>query len=544
MPSEKISRRGFLLGGGSVAAAILLLGREQFAKFFKKRGRIPGAIVGANATTGHLLRDFKFPEATSTEYEKIVIVGSGISGLSAARWLSKSGMDEYMLLELGNAAGGNSAAGGNEVSAYPWGAHYLPIPETNLTELIDFLRECGCVTGFDEKGLPVYNEYHLCFDPHERLFMHGTWQEGIIPDTGLTDDDSRQIEEFLRMMDSFKERVGDDGKPAFAIPVSRSSADAQFRQLDEISMSAFLQEHGFSSACLKWYVNYCCKDDYGTPLEKTSAWAGIHYFAARRGKGANAEQKEVLTWPEGNGFLVNKLQESLSRKSRLNALVYAVEVQGEKVKVLYYDVKDSASKCILADRVIMATPQFVNQRIVVAPGREIRNEVFSYSPWMVANITLKDIPKQSGFPLCWDNVLYHSPSLGYVNACQQHLNPYEKKKVITYYLPLTDAEPKAERMKAYGKKHEDWVSDIVRDLSKAHRNIEEEIEHIDVWIWGHGMIRPLPGFISGEERRKAARAHLDKIFFAHSDLSGISIFEEAFYQGIQAATEVLKRQQD
>ena len=31
----------------------------------------------------------------------------------------------------------------------------------------------------------------------------------------------------------------------------------------------------------------------------------------------------------------------------------------------------------------------------------------------------------------------------------------------------------------------------------------------------------------------------NQIFFAHSDLSGVSIFEEAFHQGINAAKQVL-----
>jgi hypothetical protein len=29
------------------------------------------------------------------------------------------------------------------------------------------------------------------------------------------------------------------------------------------------------------------------------------------------------------------------------------------------------------------------------------------------------------------------------------------------------------------------------------------------------------------------------VYFAHSDLSGVALFEEAFYQGLRAAEEVL-----
>lgn len=54
------------------------------------------------------------------------------------------------------------------------------------------------------------------------------------------------------------------------------------------------------------------------------------------------------------------------------------------------------------------------------------------------------------------------------------------------------------------------------------------------------MIRPSPGYVWGGVREKATTPVDNRIFFAHSDLSGISIFEEAFYQGIRAAKEILQ----
>jgi hypothetical protein len=67
----------------------------------------------------------------------------------------------------------------------------------------------------------------------------------------------------------------------------------------------------------------------------------------------------------------------------------------------------------------------------------------------------------------------------------------------------------------------------------VHPELQGHIENIDVRVWGHAMIRPTPGFIWGEARRKAA-AHRPPVFFAHSDLSGISIFEEAYCRGNEA----------
>ena len=53
------------------------------------------------------------------------------------------------------------------------------------------------------------------------------------------------------------------------------------------------------------------------------------------------------------------------------------------------------------------------------------------------------------------------------------------------------------------------------------------------------MISPVAGFIFGDAKKEAAKNIDNKIFFAHSDLSGISIFEEAFHQGINIVNQII-----
>jgi hypothetical protein len=55
------------------------------------------------------------------------------------------------------------------------------------------------------------------------------------------------------------------------------------------------------------------------------------------------------------------------------------------------------------------------------------------------------------------------------------------------------------------------------------------------------MVRPTKGFVTGRARAEAALP-LGRIHFAHSDLSGISIFEEAQYHGVRAARAALRQQ--
>jgi hypothetical protein len=51
-------------------------------------------------------------------------------------------------------------------------------------------------------------------------------------------------------------------------------------------------------------------------------------------------------------------------------------------------------------------------------------------------------------------------------------------------------------------------------------------------------VRPRPGVAWGGARRAAARP-IGAVHFAHSDLSGVALFEEALDQGVRAAEEVL-----
>jgi len=61
---------------------------------------------------------------------------------------------------------------------------------------------------------------------------------------------------------------------------------------------------------------------------------------------------------------------------------------------------------------------------------------------------------------------------------------------------------------------------------------------------GHAMIRPAVGSVFSEERRHLTRREPradSRVLFANSDLSAISIFEEAQYHGVLAAQIALKR---
>ena len=158
--------------------------------------------------------------------------------------------------------------------------------------------------------------------------------------------------------------------------------------------------------------------------------------------------------------------------------------------------------------------------------------------WAVANLHLRDRPaaRPTDAPPAWDNVLRDSPSLGYVSATHQRGRDVGPT-VWTWYYPFPGDAREVRRTLA-GAGHAEWAAAALADLSRAHRDLDALVERIDVAFWGHGMIRPRVGSIFDPARAAAAAAD-GRIHFAHTDLGGMALFEEALDHGVRAANEVL-----
>jgi hypothetical protein len=192
--------------------------------------------------------------------------------------------------------------------------------------------------------------------------------------------------------------------------------------------------------------------------------------------------------------------------------------------------------------VILAIPHHVAARVFPHPRVVEAAKEFRSGAWLTANVTLRRRPRSRGFPECWDNVLHGSSSLGYVVATHQsdrHGGP-PGATVWTWYLSLTDADARAAHRWLAGLTWREAADLVVTDLRRAHPDIEECITRLDVWRWGHAMIRPRPGFVFSDLRRRASEA-IGDVHFAHSDLSGLPLVEEAQWHGVRAAEEVLAR---
>jgi len=516
----------------------------------------PGELGGSNFRLGHRLRQADFPPPTETIDIPVLIVGAGIAGLSAAWRFCRETLvtrPRFLVLELEKKPGGNARYGQNAISRYPLGAHYLPLPNREARAVRALLSELGILNGNPETEAPEYDERYLCHPLQERLYRLGIWQDGVVPRLGVPKAELMEQDRFFERMAQLRGSRDGAGRRAFALPVAYSSNDSQWTELDRLTMHDWMVQQGFHAPSLHWYVNYACRDDYGTDYRRVSAWAGIHYFTCRTGKGSTPEGKTydgVLTAPEGNGWLVEGLRRLITNNAlapdqswlRTNQAVYALRQNTKGCEVDVWNEASQTSLRVRAEHVIWSAPLFLLPRLVSELPDDLANTIstITYAPWLVANLTLNSpLPEPgAGARTAWDNVLQDSLGLGYVVATHQNIRLASGPTVLTYYYALAEHHPATARQMLLDMSYEDWAKTILKDLSRAHGAVRNRVSHMDIFRHGHAMARPLPGFRE-ETRRARLAAGWNKVRFAHADVSGFSLFEEANYHGVRAAEEIL-----
>ncbi|MEM9364629.1 MAG: NAD(P)-binding protein [Planctomycetota bacterium] len=538
------------------AAAVSTLGCGRLDSFVGNGLPSAGELVMPNKALGHRLRDMPPRSETSNlleaslvkEHHDCVVVGAGVAGLTAGWFLDELGIDDYLIVELDDAPGGTSrsdVAGGAEGQfasglGYPWGAHYLPVPQANNHALIEWLQAIGVVASIQDDGKPVVFEEYLCRDPEERVFVDGRWSLGLYPEAIAGASDRAERDRFRRLMLQWANKKDSAGNHLFAIPTSQTGFEEASRQLDRLTMAEYMRQQGFSSEPLLWLVDHACRDDYGLSMKQTSAWAGIFYFASRMDRDTGASQS-VITWPQGNGFLVDKLLERSDTRLRCGHAVLRIEHDDDGRHLLeVLPANGEASFVVRARTVILATPSFVTARMVDLGSSD--NAAFrppEYGSWLVANVHLDKRPDADGPHSHWDSVLYGSPSLGYVNAGHQ-AGIDHGPTIWTWYHPLCDVPPKQRRRFLETLTWSDVAGLVLTDLGAAHPGIHERVTRLDAMLWGHAMVSPEPGTIS-RSRWRGSGDDSNTIALAHTDLSGMALFEEAFDHGRSAAHKIAKR---
>ena len=541
-------RRSFLAWAG--AAAVAGAGVAGFRRWQEVTPR----VLAPGRDEGHFLRDHgALPPPSRVLETDVLILGSGIAAQTAAWKLRKGGHGDFLMLDgperYGNAAGGRFGELG-----FPTGAHYLPLPSQDCFHVREILADLGVILRDATGARPYYDERFLLHAPEERVLYKGAWQEGVLPHEGVPEAELVEHRRFLAQMAALREARGSDGRRVFTFPTAACSSDPEWLKLDTLSFAQWLDREGYRSPSLRWYLDYCCRDDYGAASGKVSAWAGLHYFCGRGAEAANAEQGAWLTWPEGLQALASGLErKAQARRSAGTAVSLraagsvtrgsgsggAAPAAGVEAHCFVLEGGKPRTFTVRARKAICAMPLHVASRVVqqMPAGFDAARHQPQHAPWLVANFLMKRFPSELGqAPLSWDNVVYGGQGLGYVVSTHQDIRvtPPEQT-VFTAYTALSERQPAEARRWMQSASGEALLALASADLREAYgARFTANVERVDITLRAHAMAIPQPGFRSNGGLQ-ALREHDGPILFAHSDLSGFSVFEEASWWGYRAA---------
>lgn len=536
-----MDRRSFLLAGG--AGAVALLGTAAGYRYLHE---ITSDIHSPGRAEGHFLRDREqLPPPSYEVSTDVAIFGSGVGGLTTAWKLAREGYQRFLVFD-GPQPYGNAAGGRHGELAYPTGGHYLPLPSIESSHIRELLHDVGIILRNPASQRPYYDERCILHAPQERVLFNGRWHEGLLPKEGVPQWELDEHDRFVRTVEQFSTMRGKDGRRVFVLPLAMSSNDPAWRALDRMTFRQWITENGFHSPTLHWYLDYCCRDDYGAGYDIVSAWAGLHYFCSRGGEAENAAAGEWLTWPGGLSPVAERMDNAMGHRLRAGTLA-SLRATRNGIEALCFEfvAGQVRSFSVKARTAVCAMPLFVAARVIPdirAFGFDPAQHMPAYAPWMVSNFLMKRFPSElPDQALSWDNVVYQGRGLGYVVSTHQDIRvtPPEKT-VFTAYTALADSAPEAARKWLDNAAPEALLETASADLVAAYGSaFAMSVERADITLRPHAMATPHPGFLDNEGLRSLRDAD-GPILFAHADLSGFSVFEEAAWWGYQAARRILR----
>ena len=301
----------------------------------------------------------------------VIIVGGGIAGLSAAGACRNAAFATSCCSRWRPRPAATPAGATTRSSAFPWAAHYVPVPGRAPALVRELFEDLGVFDGTAlGRAAPraTRRRSGCSFTAGGRRVSSRRWAR-----RGATATSSRASRRGWRSC-----------APPAASRCRWRAGRRRHRRSTRCRWPTGCDREGLDSPWLRWIVDYACRDDYGARAATSSAWAGIHYFAAARrptrparSPGQRATAGSLRACWSGSADACKPAQ-----------LVYRSSAARRAVAVVTPRAALDGRR-----RDLRRAPMLVASRIVEgAPPR--RTSV--YSPWLTANLTLDRWPQERG----------------------------------------------------------------------------------------------------------------------------------------------------
>jgi protoporphyrinogen oxidase len=434
-----------------------------------------------------------FTRPPATERHDVVIIGGGVSGLTAAYRLRHR---DFLLLEKEPHWGGNAYLMDYQGNAYATGSAFLSKDEFAYS----FAKEIGL------EPLPVNSS-----DPSiiRGELVLDTWGEGL---------DKLPYPAPLR--ESFKRFK----KEMLAIDVEKRA-----KELFDKPFSDFLNGH--PAEIKEWWDGFG-PSNWGAASEETAAALGIFSLQEMAGESGSDDR---YTWPGGLGAITKKLAEILQPKYKdrmhTGATVVAVVNEKERVQVTY--MLNRELKTVAAKAVIMATPKFITRRIVEGlPDKQSQAmHQIRYIPYPVVNLIFdKPVFNQGYDTWCPGNSFTDFVVADWV--IQKQTGYQQKFNILSCYTPMKEEE-RGYLLNETGARK--IAGNVLSDFQKLMPSLNVDPVEVHIYRRGHPMYMSTPGLYTRVQ--PLARQPLERIFFANTDSEGPA---SATSEGIHAAERAVK----
>ncbi len=456
----------------------------------------------------HKIRDGKkFSIPDPSRHHSVVIVGGGISGLTAMSRLEET---DCLIIEKEAQFGGNSRRRKVNGIHVPLGAIVSQGAEAPFTDFFEDLNVPFEKIKEPESAYFINNQ--LVVDP-----LGEGANELPLPSTINA--------EFAQLKEHFSQYL--DSENGIFFPIE-DNVDT-IRELDSISIHDYFKRENFSAEAVA-FLDLIVSSRLGRSGDRVSAWMACYILSRFVG--------DNYTLPGGHGviseLLVDKIKQQRSGHENLSAELTVVKVAQQDDDTVWVTGVESNGDMVTvsADAVIMATPKLISKYVVqdLPQDKLAAMSEYQYSAYLVAQVELT-----RAISPVYEVVSNDLFSRFIVSADwqQQSGGDDAQRSHLTVYVPYPGV---AGRVSLFHAEPHKIAQQIYQDLETVFPNDIDAVEKITLHRWGHPMVMPEPNM---SKRLEIAVEPMDNIFFAHSDNMGICGLYSAVWSGMDAYTSAL-----
>lgn len=541
-----VPRRLFIGGCLKAAAAAGVASQmsilDVLADADRKR-RFDGELIEESYEIAHRMRDGKLSIPSLTPEGPLhdaIIVGSGVSGLMAAWDLSRDGFGDILIYEKETYLGGNACKGTGNGTDYSRGTWSVARPRDEF--LTRLLSDLDVIEGFAPDGTPKIYPQYVGPPPQSNTLVDGQWYrnpawdgsdaEKVLATIPMSKEDRQSWLTLSNEMREWPSRKGRDGLFAFRMPTDEGSRDADILELDTITLTKYAKRRGWSDRVIRG-LDSDSAETIGGLASEVSAYSYLSFNSLGQGG-------EEITLPGGNAWLAERMVAKVGRERiRTNFMVVQVENHGNEVRVLLLDPRTGRFSMRRARVAVIACPKHITGRMVpeMNTPERMMYRTLKYASLFMGNAFVRHTPVLKGVDLAWsqdtNGTFIDSFMMADYNSPRWHQGDPRRPNVLCLYTALAG---KATRQELLATPWSHWANLMADDLELMVPGISEDLTRLDINVWGHHMIIPSPGLLTGTTLKDLCRP-LGRITFAHTDRYGMPSYELATRAGHEAARE-------